>query len=157
LADKSAKPYDILSAATLILSVTSPYSVPYASAWRRIENVARDPKNPGSLDALAVLANEQALPPMRAVGNNPSLSLDTAPRPKPPNAGGGFPGIAGGTPPPGSPPQTTTGEETRRQVAVSSRRHSATSSHGEDDEPVRSGKRAGKSSGCPPLSQASGA
>src|SRR5262245_32067958 len=48
LADKSAKPYDILSAATLVLSVTSPYSTPYASAWRQIEDVARDPKNPAS-------------------------------------------------------------------------------------------------------------
>ena len=60
LADKRARPYDILSAATLILSVTSPSSQPYASAWQQIEDVARDPKNPGSLDALAVLANEQA-------------------------------------------------------------------------------------------------
>ena len=47
LADKRAKPYEILSAATLVLSVTSPYSQPYASAWKQIEDVARDPKNPG--------------------------------------------------------------------------------------------------------------
>ena len=47
LADKRARPYDILSAATLILSVTSPSSQPYASAWKQIEDVARDPKNPG--------------------------------------------------------------------------------------------------------------
>src|SRR5207244_1381954 len=49
LADKRVKPYEILAAATLILSVTSPYSRPYASAWQQIENVARDPKNPASL------------------------------------------------------------------------------------------------------------
>src|SRR5206468_1342269 len=60
LSDKRAKPYEILSAATLVLSVTSPYSGPYASAWKQIEDVAHDPKNPASLDALAVLANEQA-------------------------------------------------------------------------------------------------
>ena len=64
LADKRAKPYDVLSAATLVLSVTSPYSQPYADAWQQIENVARDPKNPGSLEALVLLANEQAMPPM---------------------------------------------------------------------------------------------
>src|SRR4029453_11242211 len=38
LADKRAKPADILSAATLILSVISPYSEPYAGAWKRIED-----------------------------------------------------------------------------------------------------------------------
>jgi tetratricopeptide (TPR) repeat protein len=77
LADKRARPYDILSAATLVLSVTSPYSHPYASAWQQIENLARDPKKPASLDALAVLANEQALPPMAPPGGNPSLSLES--------------------------------------------------------------------------------
>ena len=77
LADKRAKPYEILAAATLILSVTTPYSQPYASAWQQIEAVARDPKNPGSLDALIVLAREEALPPMPPVGGNASLSLDT--------------------------------------------------------------------------------
>ena len=64
LADKRAKPYDILSAATLVLSLTSPYSQPYADAWQQIENAARDPKNPGSLEALVLLANEKAVPPM---------------------------------------------------------------------------------------------
>jgi hypothetical protein len=83
LADKRAKPYDILSAATLVLSVTSPYSQPYASAWQQIEAVARDPKNSGSLDALAVLAHEQALPPMSPIGGNASLSLESAATPQP--------------------------------------------------------------------------
>jgi hypothetical protein len=85
LADKRAKPYEVLAAATLILSVTSPYSEPYASAWRRIEDIARDPKNSGSLDALGVLANEQALPPMAAPGTDASLSLETVPQPTPLN------------------------------------------------------------------------
>ncbi len=83
LADKRARPKDILAAATLILSVTSPYSEPYASAWHQIEDVARDPKNPGSLDALAVLANEQALPPRPPIGANASLSLESRPTPPP--------------------------------------------------------------------------
>jgi hypothetical protein len=71
LADKRARPNDILAAATLILSVTSPYSQPYANAWQQIETVARDPKNPASLDALTLLAREEALPPL----SNPSLSI----------------------------------------------------------------------------------
>jgi hypothetical protein len=84
LAEKRAKPYDILSAATLVLSVTSPYSQPYAEAWKQIEVVARDPKNPASLDALAVLANEQALPPMTPIGSNAALSLQSAASTPPP-------------------------------------------------------------------------
>ena len=83
LADKRAKPYETLSAATLVLSVTNPSSEPYARAWKQIENVARDPKNSASLDALAVLANEQALPPMTAVSGNPSISLESTPAPPP--------------------------------------------------------------------------
>ena len=77
LADKRAKPYDVLSAATLVLSLTSPYSQPYADAWQQIENAARDPKNPGSLEALVLLANEKAVPPMPAIGGNTSLSLES--------------------------------------------------------------------------------
>jgi tetratricopeptide (TPR) repeat protein len=77
LADKRAKPFEILAAATLVLSVTSPSSQVYASAWHEIENVARHPKNPGSLDALTVLAREEALPPMPAIGANTSLSLES--------------------------------------------------------------------------------
>src|SRR4029077_7714810 len=45
LADKRAKPYDALSAATRVLSLASPYSQPYADAWQQIENAARDPNN----------------------------------------------------------------------------------------------------------------
>ncbi len=109
LSDKRAKPYEILSAATLVLSVTSPYSGPYASAWKQIEDVAHDPKNPASLDALAVLANEQALPPMPAIGGNTSLSLESAPAPSPtpaapPSVAGGV--DAGPTPPPTPPTQS---------------------------------------------------
>jgi tetratricopeptide (TPR) repeat protein len=83
LADKRTKPYDILSAATLVLSATGRDSQPYTDAWKQIEALARDPKNPGSLDALAVLANEQALPPMPAFGGTASLSLESPPIPSP--------------------------------------------------------------------------
>jgi Tfp pilus assembly protein PilF len=94
LADKRAKPYDILSAATLVLSVTSPYSQPYADAWHQIENAARDPKNPASLDALTLLAREEALPPRPAISANASLSLESTPAPSltpaaPPSVAGG--------------------------------------------------------------------
>jgi hypothetical protein len=83
LADKRTKPYDILSAATLVLSATGRDSQPYADAWKRIEDVARDPKNPGSLDALVVLANDQALPAIAAFGRNASLSLESSQAPSP--------------------------------------------------------------------------
>ena len=83
LADKRAKPYDILSAATLVLSLTSPYSQSYAYAWQQIENAARDPKKPGSLEALVLLAKEQAVPPMPAIGGNTSLSLESPSAPSP--------------------------------------------------------------------------
>ena len=83
LADKRAKPYEIASAATLVLSLTSPYSQRYAEAWKRIEDVARDPKKPASLGALVLLANEQAVPPTALVGGNTSLSLERGPAPSP--------------------------------------------------------------------------
>ena len=76
LADKRAKPYDVLSAATLVLSLTSPSSQPYADAWKQIENAARDPKNPGSLEALVLLANEKAVPPMPAIGEHISFARE---------------------------------------------------------------------------------
>jgi hypothetical protein len=104
LADKRAKPYDILSAATLVLSVTSPYSQPYADAWKQIEVVGRDPKNPASLDALAVLANEQALPPRTPLASNAALSLQsTASTPLPTSAtvsSGAVTAGEGSSPPP---------------------------------------------------------
>ena len=80
LADKRARPNEILAAATLVLSVTSPYSQPYADAWHQIEDVARDPKNPASLDALVVLAHEQALPPMPPIGGKESRSIKNSGR-----------------------------------------------------------------------------
>jgi Thioredoxin domain-containing protein len=133
LADKRARPYDILSAATLILSVTSPSSQPYASAWKQIEDVARDPKNPGSLDALAVLANEQALPPMTQIGSNAALSLQSASMPQPTpatqeaatplaNAFGVSPGTSvaseGSSPPPSATPQSTIATQSSDAVAL---------------------------------------
>jgi len=114
LADKRARPYDILAAATLILSVTSPYSQPYADAWHQIEAVARDPKNLGSLDALVVLAREEALPPMPAIGGKESLFIKNSgrrslgeggtstPQPRPANQG-----AAVSSPPPDLSPGTT--------------------------------------------------
>jgi len=83
LADKRTKPYDILSAATLVLSATRRDSQQYADAWKQIEDVARDPKNPASLDALVVLANEQVESPIPAIGGNTSLSLESPPAPSP--------------------------------------------------------------------------
>ena len=94
LADKRAKPYEIASAATLVLSLTSPNSQLYAQAWKRIEDVARDPKNPASLGALVLLANEQAVPPMPAIGGNTSLSLESTSAPSPTPAAP--PSVAGG-------------------------------------------------------------
>jgi hypothetical protein len=104
LADKRAKPYEIASAATLVLSLTSPSSPRYAEAWKRIEDLARDPKNPASLGALVLLANEKTVPPMSPIGGNTSLSLeslgrrsigeDGTPAPSPAPAAG--PSVAGG-------------------------------------------------------------
>ena len=113
LADKRAKPYDVLSAATLVLSLTSPYSQPYADAWQQIENAARDPKNPGSLEALVLLANEKAVPPMPAIGGNTSLSLESTPAPSLTPAPG--PSVAGGVdagPPLQQPTPATQSAET---------------------------------------------
>ena len=78
LADKRAKPHEILSGATLVLSVTTPDSPPYIAAWQRIEELARDPSNPSSLDALVFLARQQPLAPSHATGDSTSLSLDLA-------------------------------------------------------------------------------
>ncbi|TMP91727.1 MAG: hypothetical protein E6L08_10230 [Verrucomicrobia bacterium] len=75
LADKLAKPYDILSAATLVLSVTTRDSQPYIDAWKRIEDLARDLKNAVSLEALVFLAREQPRAPAASTSDNPSLSL----------------------------------------------------------------------------------
>jgi tetratricopeptide (TPR) repeat protein len=83
MADKRANPYDILSAAILILSVTTPESPPYISAWKRIEDVARDPGNPASLDALVFLAQQQSVAPGRSTGNDISGSFELgAPAPQ---------------------------------------------------------------------------
>jgi tetratricopeptide (TPR) repeat protein len=58
LADKRAKPNEILSGAILVLSVTKPESPAYINAWKRIEDVARDPGNVVSLAALVFLAQQ---------------------------------------------------------------------------------------------------
>ena len=96
LADKRAGPYETASTATLVLSLTSPSSQRYAEAWKRIEDIARDPKNPASLGALILLANEKAVPPMSP--NNPSLSLEStsAPSATPAPQETAVPPVAGG-------------------------------------------------------------
>src|SRR5437667_4782123 len=75
LADNRTKPYDILSAAILVLSVTKADSPPHLNAWKRIEDLARDPQNAASLDALAFLATQQSLAPSRVSSGDISLSL----------------------------------------------------------------------------------
>jgi hypothetical protein len=95
LADKRTRPYDVLSAATLVLSATRRDSEPYASAWKQIEAVARDPKNPASLDALAMLAQAEALPPISPIGGSASVSLESPPTQSP------TPAIAGAAASPG--------------------------------------------------------
>src|SRR5438067_4877464 len=117
LADKRTRPYDVLSAATLVLSATRRDSEPYAIAWKQIEAVARDPKNPASLDALALLAQAEALPPISRIGGNASLSLESPPAQSPTPAMEGAAASSGAvqsaqatTPPlesmPGSIPET---------------------------------------------------
>ena len=108
LADERAKPYEIASAATLILSLTSPNSQRYATAWKRIEDVARDPKNPASLGALVLLANEQAVPPVSEIGPQKSVSLESSVTPSatpvaPPTSAGSV--DAGSTLQPPTPPK----------------------------------------------------
>jgi tetratricopeptide (TPR) repeat protein len=70
MADKRAKPYEILSAAILVLSVTKPESPPRITAWKRIEDLGRDPGNPASLDALTFLATQQSSAPARESGGD---------------------------------------------------------------------------------------
>ena len=94
LADKSSKPYEIASAATLVLSLIPPDSQRYAEAWKRIEDIARDPKNPASLGALVLLANEQAVPPMAPL-TSPSLSIASASTPNPSSPAAAPPSVAG--------------------------------------------------------------
>ena len=84
LADKRAKPYEILSGAILILSATKPDSSPHAAAWKRVEDLARDLKNAASLDALVFLANQQSLAPARVSGGDTSFSLGPRSTTQPP-------------------------------------------------------------------------
>ena len=83
LADKRARPYDILSAAILVLSVTKPESPRHISAWKRIEDLARDPRNAASLDALVFLAHQQSLAPSRLTGKETPFSLRAGTTPQP--------------------------------------------------------------------------
>src|SRR5205814_2079998 len=77
MSDNRAKPYEILSAAILVLSVTTPVSPPHITAWKHIEDLARDPGNAASLDALVFLASQQSLSPARSTaGNESSTSFE---------------------------------------------------------------------------------
>jgi hypothetical protein len=77
MSDNRAKPYEILSAAILALSVTTPASPPHITAWKYIEGLARDPGNAASLDALVFLASQQSLSPARSTaGNESSTSFE---------------------------------------------------------------------------------
>ena len=90
LADKRAKPYEILSAAILVLSATKPDSPPHIAAWKRIEDLARDPKNAASLDALVFLAQQRSLAPPARTGNDTtsfSLSVPATQQPVAPLTG----------------------------------------------------------------------
>jgi hypothetical protein len=121
LADKRAKPYEILAAATLILSVTNPSSQPFATAWKQIEDVARDAKNPGSLDALVLLAREDSLPPIPAVVGNASLSLESprAPSSTPATQGGTVPSDAVAPAEAASPPsELSPGSTSQPTIAI---------------------------------------
>jgi len=77
MADNRAKPYEIFSAAILVLSVTTPDSPPHVSAWKQIEDLAHDRTNAASLDALTFLATQQSLAPPRESGGDISFSLDS--------------------------------------------------------------------------------
>ena len=79
LADKRARPYDILSAAILVLSATTRESPPHAAAWKRIEDLASDPKNAASLDALVFLAQQQSMVPPSKTPGDTSFSLAREP------------------------------------------------------------------------------
>ena len=76
LADKRARPNDVLSAAILILGITKPDSPPYINAWKHVEDVARDPENPASLDAVMFLATRQSQAPARVIPSIAGLSLE---------------------------------------------------------------------------------
>jgi len=78
LADNRAKPYNILSAAILVLSVTTRDSQHYISAWKRIEDLARGPRNAASLEALVFLAREQPRAPSPSTGDKTPFSLGGA-------------------------------------------------------------------------------
>src|SRR4029077_3751277 len=76
ITDKRAKPNEILSAAILILGVTKPDPLPYADAWKHIEDLARDSGNAASRNALVFLAGQQSQAPVRpSAGNESSTSF----------------------------------------------------------------------------------
>jgi Flp pilus assembly protein TadD len=80
MADKRAKPYEVLSAAVLVLSVTTRDSPPHINAWKRIEDLATNPGNEASLEALVFLAQQQSLAPQQPLDRlTPDTSLSLGP------------------------------------------------------------------------------
>jgi Tfp pilus assembly protein PilF len=72
LADPRATPNELFSASVLVLSFTTNDSPPHLAGWRELHILARDPKNPMSLTALAFIAQHPELAPlMRADANEP--------------------------------------------------------------------------------------
>ncbi len=78
LTDKRAKPNEILSGAMLVLAVTKPDSPPYINAWKHIEDIARDPGNVESLDALVFLAQLPKPTSSATAGGNESTTFSIA-------------------------------------------------------------------------------
>lgn len=60
LNDLRTTPREVLSASLLIIGITAPDSPPHTRAWAKVEEMARDPANPLSLDALTLIC---AIPP----------------------------------------------------------------------------------------------
>ncbi|MGI8957317.1 MAG: hypothetical protein ACR2II_10445 [Chthoniobacterales bacterium] len=75
LGDSRARPNEVLSAAILALSVTAPDSASYASAWKRIEGLARNSANVMSLSALTFLSQQQAPTASSGGENSAAFSL----------------------------------------------------------------------------------
>lgn len=80
LSDLRATPREVLSAGLLIVGFTVPESAPNKRAWSKIEELARDPENPLSLDALALVAQYRSSPSPPSEETAPFSTL-TAPSP----------------------------------------------------------------------------
>ena len=84
LNDLRAAPREVLSASLLLIGITAPNSPPNTRAWAKIEELARDPANPLSLDALTLIAQYRQPSAPRADDATPFSTL----APPPATAGG---------------------------------------------------------------------